>query len=158
VNWDGRFFLKTLVQLLEAASWGVDRAGWCGVAYKKKRKKIDEDELPYMPYVASGWNRKRVAKAARKILEGLWVRGPGDRLVFPHEVLIPLLDGILERVAELQAEWKSFSVGRKESGLPPFRQKHAEELRDFTESEWGGGDLVSLRRPTGRMSGARRGD
>jgi hypothetical protein len=49
--------------------------------------------------------------------------------------MMALLDGILERVAELQAEWKLFSVGRKESGLAPFRETHAEELKDFTEDE-----------------------
>jgi hypothetical protein len=135
LSWDGRFFLETLVELLEAASWGVDRAGWCGVAVKKKRERIPANQLPYMPFVYSGWDRRRVAKAARKILEGLWVRGPGDSLVIPAEILIPLLDGILERVAELQAEWKSSSVGRKEIGLASFREAHATELRDFTELE-----------------------
>jgi hypothetical protein len=135
LNWDGRFYLETLVELLEAANWGVDRAGWCDVAIKKHRKTIAADKLPYMPFVASGWDRKHVAKAARKILEGLWQRGPGDSLAIPPEILIELLDGILERVAELQAEWKSFSVGRKDSGLASFREAHAVELRDFTEQE-----------------------
>jgi len=147
VSCDGRFYLETLVELLEAANWGVDRTGWCGVAVKKNRKKIAADGLPYMPYVASGWNRKRVAKAARKILEGLWERGAGDSLAIPAEILTDLLDGIMERVAELQAEWKAFSVAGKEVALTGFREAHAEELKDFTEREMRyilNGDLLKV--------------
>jgi hypothetical protein len=134
---DGLFPLTMLVQLLEAANWGVDVAGWCGNAgeAEKRRGKVASDELPYLPYAASGWHRKRVAKAARAILQRLWERNPGDRLEYPPLIVTTLLDGILERVAELQQQWKSFSVGRKESALAPFRENHAEELHDFNDVE-----------------------
>ena len=131
---DGLFLLTTLVRLLEAANWGVDVAGWCGNAGEKQRDTVATHDLPYWPYVYAS-ERKRVAKAARKILERLTKRGRGDSLEYPPVILTELLDGILERVAELQEQWKPFSAGRKESALAPFRENHAEELHDFNDLE-----------------------
>jgi len=135
LEWDGLFRLTTLVQLLEAANWGVDLWGWCSQPVRKRHKKVANEELPYWPYSASGWQRKRVAKAAREILKELWQRGRGDSLEYPPVILTELLDGILERVAEFQQQWKTFSAGRKESALAPFRENHAEELHDFKDAE-----------------------
>ena len=41
-------------KLLEAANWGVDRAGWCGVPSKNSPEKKAVGESAYMPYLPSG--------------------------------------------------------------------------------------------------------